>query len=91
MTLSRLLAQSADGTGSLSSEAQIFAVIVAVLVLLFVVELVRRRRLVERYALLWMLAACVMVLLAVWNNALNCPPQARTPGMPGISAASSNS
>ena len=71
MSVPALLAQSADGTGSLSSEAQIFAVIVAVLVLLFVVELVRRRRLVERYALLWMLAACVMVLLAVWNNALN--------------------
>ena len=39
--------------------------------LLFVVlEMVRRRRLLERYALLWMGAAAVVLGLACWSNAL---------------------
>lgn len=41
-----------------------------VLFLVFVLELVRRRRLVERYALLWIFAALVGVMLAVWNDGL---------------------
>ena len=35
------------------------------------IELVRRRRLVERYALLWISASIVLVVLAVWNGALD--------------------
>lgn len=54
----------------LSGKAQIIAIIVTVLMLAVVIDLVRRRRLVERYALLWMLAAAFLVLLAVWNGGL---------------------
>ena len=54
----------------LSGKAQIIAVVVTVLLLALVVDLVRRRRLVERYALLWMLAASFLVVLAVWNGGL---------------------
>lgn len=54
----------------LSGKAQIIAVIVTVLLLALVVDLVRRRRLVERYALLWMFAAAFLVVLAVWNGGL---------------------
>lgn len=54
----------------LSGKAQIIAVIVTVLLLALVIDLVRRRRLVERYALLWMLAAVCLVILAVWNGGL---------------------
>lgn len=50
---------------------QRIAVIVTVLFLVLVIELVRRRRLVERYALLWITASLVLVVLAVWNGALN--------------------
>lgn len=64
------LAQS-DELGQLSGQAQIIAVIGTVLFLAFVIELVRRRRLVERYALLWMFVALLGVVLAVWNGALN--------------------
>jgi hypothetical protein len=39
--------------------------------LLVVLELVRRRRLMERYALLWMFSAVVILGLAVWQDALN--------------------
>ena len=58
----------ADGLGV---KPQRIAVIVTLLFLVLVIELVRRRRLVERYALLWMLAALVLVVLAVWNGGLN--------------------
>lgn len=64
------LAQTLED-GTLSSKAQIIAVIAAVIVFIFVIELVRRRRLVERYALLWMFAAGVGVVLAVWNDGLD--------------------
>ena len=52
-------------------KAQIFAVIVSAVFLGVVLELVRRRRLVERYALLWMLAAVALLVLAIWRGALN--------------------
>ena len=52
------------------TKAQIVAVIVAGIFLGVVLELVRRRRLVERYALLWMLAAVAMLVLAVWRDGL---------------------
>jgi hypothetical protein len=55
----------------LSGKAQIIAIVVTVLMLALVIDLVRRRRLVERYALLWMLAAACLVILAVWNGGLN--------------------
>jgi hypothetical protein len=63
-----LLPILADGLGV---KPQRIAVIVTLLFLALVIELVRRRRLVERYALLWISAALVLVVLAVWNGALN--------------------
>jgi hypothetical protein len=60
-----LAARSEIGT-----KAQIVAVIVAGIFLGVVLELVRRRRLVERYALLWMLGAVALLVLAVWRGAL---------------------
>jgi hypothetical protein len=43
---------------------------IAVLVVIVVVELVRRRRLMERYALLWLAAATILFVLAVWQGLL---------------------
>ncbi|TMJ93332.1 MAG: DUF2304 domain-containing protein [Actinobacteria bacterium] len=48
----------------------IFAGIASFLLLLVVLELIRSRRLRERYALLWLLTACVMLVLAVWRGML---------------------
>jgi hypothetical protein len=59
-----------SGAGDISTRAQIIAVIVTLGIFLFVLELVRRRRLVERYALLWMTAALALLVLAIWTDGL---------------------
>ena len=48
----------------------IVAAIAAVILLLVILELIRSRRLQERYALLWLLTAIVMLVLALWRGAL---------------------
>ena len=49
---------------------QIVALLAAGGLLVLVLELVRSRRLLERYALLWLLSALVLVGLAAWTNLL---------------------
>ena len=49
---------------------QIVSIIAAGLLLLGVLELVRRRRLLERYALLWLFSAVILLGLAIWREAL---------------------
>src|SRR3954454_18196715 len=50
----------------MDSRIQIVAIIAAVVLLIGVLELVRQRRLLERYALGWMLAAFVPLGPALW-------------------------
>jgi hypothetical protein len=50
---------------------QLISVLVSGGLFLFVFELVRRKRLLERYALLWMFAAAVLLGLSVWADLLN--------------------
>jgi hypothetical protein len=49
---------------------QIVGIIGATGLLVVILELVRRRRLLERYALLWLLAGVVLLGLAIWRGAL---------------------
>jgi len=49
---------------------QIVAIVGSTLLLLGVLELVRQRRLLERYALLWLLCALILLGLAVWRDFL---------------------
>jgi hypothetical protein len=49
---------------------QIVSIIASVLILFVVLELVRRRRLLERYALLWLGSGLVLLGLAIWRGAL---------------------
>jgi len=49
---------------------QLIAVAVTLALFLGVFELVRRRRLMERYALLWLLSTAVLLLLAAWTGLL---------------------
>jgi hypothetical protein len=62
----------------------IFAALAAGLLLLVVFELIRRRRLQERYALLWLLTGVVILMLAIWRDALE-----RLAGFVGIAYAPS--
>jgi hypothetical protein len=49
----------------------ITAAIAAVILLLVIFELIRSRRLQERYALLWLLTGIVIFVLAVWRGLLS--------------------
>jgi hypothetical protein len=49
---------------------QLVSIVASAGLLLLVFELVRRRRLMERYALLWLGSALVLLGLAVWRGAL---------------------
>jgi hypothetical protein len=53
-----------------SRKLQVLAILVAVILFLIVFELVRRRRLVERYALTWLVSASVLLVLAAWRGGL---------------------
>ena len=60
------------GAGHLmDNRLQVVAILGALALLLIVLEMVRRRRLMERYALLWLFSAFVILGLAVWQDALN--------------------
>jgi len=49
----------------------IAATVIAVVLLLVVFELIRSRRLRERYALLWLATGLVLVALSAWRSGLN--------------------
>jgi hypothetical protein len=55
----------------MDSRIQVVAIIGSAFLLLGVLELVRRRRLLERYALLWLLSAVVLLSLAIWDGLLS--------------------
>jgi hypothetical protein len=48
----------------------ILASVAALILLLVVLELIRSRRLQERYALLWLLTCVVVLFFAAWRSAL---------------------
>jgi hypothetical protein len=48
----------------------VVAAIAAALFLLIIFELIRSRRLQERYALLWLVTGGVILVLAIWRDAL---------------------
>jgi hypothetical protein len=49
---------------------QLFAAGASALLLFVIFELVRSRRLMERYALLWLFSGLVILGLAIWRNVL---------------------
>lgn len=69
--MSALLAsvqQNADG--SLNGRLQLVAIALTALLFLFVFEMVRRRKLMERYSLLWLFASLVLLALAIFTDLL---------------------
>jgi hypothetical protein len=49
---------------------QVLAIVVSALLLLVVLEMVRRRAFLERYALLWLFSAVVLLVLSAWRGVL---------------------
>jgi hypothetical protein len=54
----------------MQSKLQILAIVASSGLVLIVFELLRRRRLIERYALLWLLSSLVLLGLSVWTGLL---------------------
>src|SRR4051812_48683524 len=52
-------------------KVSVAAAIASLVLLLIVFELIRSRRLRERYALLWLLTGVVLLVLSVWRGGLN--------------------
>ncbi len=54
----------------ITTNLRIVAIVGSVALLLFIIELVRRRRLKEEYSILWVTTAIVLCLLAAWGGLL---------------------
>lgn len=54
----------------METRIQIVAIVVTAGLFALVFELVRRRRLMERYALLWLFSSAILLALAVWRSLL---------------------
>ena len=54
----------------MQAKLQIVAILASSGLVLIVFELLRRRRLIERYALLWLLSSLVLLGLSIWTNLL---------------------
>jgi hypothetical protein len=54
----------------MSTRIQVVAIVATAGLFFIVFELVRRRRLMERYALLWLFSTVVLLGLAVWKSLL---------------------
>jgi hypothetical protein len=54
----------------MDARIQIVSIIAASVLLFVIFEMVRRRRLLERYAILWLASALVLLGLAIWRGAL---------------------
>jgi len=55
----------------MDTRLQVVAIMAAGVLLLVVLELVRRRRFLERYALTWLAAGILLLVLASWHGALD--------------------
>src|SRR4029079_17369570 len=54
----------------MDARIQVVAIVAAAPLSLVLLDLVRRRRLLERYALLWLLSAAILLALAIWRDLL---------------------
>jgi hypothetical protein len=54
----------------MDTRLQLFAIAATGILLLLVLELVRRKRLLERYALVWLGSAVVLLGLSIWRGLL---------------------
>jgi hypothetical protein len=53
-----------------SARIQIFAIIGSIMFLVFIIELIRKRKIKEEYGLLWIVFGIIFIVIAVWNKGL---------------------
>ncbi|MCG3121272.1 MAG: hypothetical protein ALAOOOJD_04309 [bacterium] len=58
------------GDDLMSIRIQIFAVCGSLAISAFIFELIRKRKMLEKYSLLWFCAAVVLIVLSLWRNLL---------------------
>lgn len=51
-------------------KTDIFAIVGSVLLLLFVIELIRKKKIKEEYSLLWIFSSIIFVILSLWREGL---------------------
>jgi hypothetical protein len=54
----------------MDARIQVVAIVAASALILVLLDLVRRRRLLERYALLWLFSGAILLGLAIWRDLL---------------------
>jgi hypothetical protein len=54
----------------MNSQSRILAVAISLCLLFFIFELVRRKKLKEKYALLWLFSGGIILIIATFNNIL---------------------
>jgi len=55
---------------------QLVAIVSTLLLLGVILELVRRKRMLERYAIVWLLSAVALLVFAIWGGLLNTVAEA---------------
>lgn len=55
---------------SMAAQQRVEAIVLAVIICLLIFELVRRKHLMERYAILWLTAAVTVLVLSIWTGLL---------------------
>lgn len=50
---------------------QVFAIVVSLVLLVAVLELIRRRKLVEEYGVLWVVGSLVLLAVSIWREILH--------------------
>ncbi|MEO0076552.1 MAG: DUF2304 domain-containing protein [candidate division WOR-3 bacterium] len=51
-------------------QIQVIALIAAIGLLIVILELIRRRKLKERFALLWLFSAIILIVFTIWSKLL---------------------
>ena len=55
----------------MSLRIQLMAILASCLILIVVIDLIRREKLRARYSLFWLLAGVIFLVLSLWGNLLN--------------------
>lgn len=53
-----------------SNRVQIIAIVASTLLLVYILNLIRKKKIKEEYSLMWIFSAVVFIILSIWRNGL---------------------